>query len=268
MQSILAIDPAWTSGKPSGIALLRGAGRDWACIALAPSYAQFVALAEGTPIDWSTTPRGEWPGAVGLLNAAGQLTNGASVDLVTIDMPVATSEITGRRVADAAISRAFGGRGCSTHSPSATRPGAIGAALTAEFAELGYPLATSVTPKGTTQSLVEVYPHPALLELLGAEYRVPYKVDRAGKYWPNLTPSERRRKVVQTWRDIVTAVEMTISGADLPLPSPEAADTVGNSRLKRFEDALDALICGWIGIQYLLGLCTPHGDETTAIWTP
>jgi predicted RNase H-like nuclease len=268
VQSILAIDPAWTSGKPSGIALLRGSDRDWTCIALAPSYAHFVALAAGSPVDWSTTPRGEWPGAAGLLNAAGELSNGAPVDLVTIDMPVAISEITGRRLADAAISRTFGGRGCSTHSPSATRPGAIGAALTAEFAELGYPLATSVTPKGLTPSLVEVYPHPALLELMRAEYRVPYKVGNAGKYWRSLSPPERRQKIVETWREIVAALEMTISGADLPLPSPEESDTISNGSLKRFEDALDALICGWIGIQYLLGLCTPHGDETAAIWTP
>ena len=42
----------------------------------------------------------------------------APVDLVAIDMPIANLPITGRRVADRLVSAQFGGRGCSTHTPS------------------------------------------------------------------------------------------------------------------------------------------------------
>jgi hypothetical protein len=40
-------------------------------------------------------------------------------------MPLSIERITGRREADAAISRAFGGKGAAVHSPSVDRPGII-----------------------------------------------------------------------------------------------------------------------------------------------
>jgi predicted RNase H-like nuclease len=101
-----------------------------------------------------------------------------------------------------------------------------------------------------------------------ASYRVPYKVSKAGRYWPTVPPSERRRKLVETWDEILRALGDTISGADLPLPTPDEAEILRTSVLKRYEDALDALVCGWVGVQYLQGLCTAYGDGTAAIWTP
>jgi predicted RNase H-like nuclease len=268
VHTILAIDPAWTVRESSGVALVREVGEGWACVGLTPSYSQFVALADGTPVDWSTTPSSGEPPVSELLDSAQRLLEGAPVDLVTIDMPVATIPISGRRAPDAAISQAFGGRGCSTHSPSVERPGLISDRLRASFTDCGYPLATSVTPPGTTPALMEVYPHPALLVLLGADYRVPYKLSRARRYWPELSPSERRRATAETWRAIYEALSVKISGDALPLPPSDAIDGIGNTRLKRYEDALDALICAWIGIQYLQGNCSPYGDEFAAIWTP
>jgi predicted RNase H-like nuclease len=266
VKTILAIDAAWTITEPSGVALLRGMECDWTCVGLAPSQAQFLGLADGTPVDWSAKPTGQEPLASQLVDAARVLLDGAAIDLVTIDMPISTAEISGRREADSAVSKAFGARGCGTHSPSAKRPGTISSALTDQFAELGFPIATSAMPTGTSPALVEVYPHPALLILMNAVYRVPYKI--AKRYWPTLSPSERRRKVVQTWHEICAALAVTIVGAEVPLPSVDAVDHVGNAGLKRYEDALDALVCGWIGIAYLQGRCAPYGDETAAIWTP
>jgi predicted RNase H-like nuclease len=40
------------------------------------------------------------------------------------------------------------------------------------------------------------------------------------------------------------------------------------SALKRYEDALDALICGWVGVEYLAGRAVPLGNEDAAIWCP
>jgi predicted RNase H-like nuclease len=44
--------------------------------------------------------------------------------------------------------------------------------------------------------------------------------------------------------------------------------TMTTAALKRYEDALDALVCGWVGIEYLGGRCTAFGDTAAAIWTP
>ncbi len=203
MSAILAIDPAWTEAQPSGVALIEGAGGAWRCIAVAPSYHQFIALPEGWPVYWSERPFGGAPDVDALLEAASDLLGGSPVDLVTIDMPVATVEITGRRAADRAISREYGAKGCSTHSPNMVRPGAVGKALTEAFARRGYLVATTATAAGTTPVLVEVYPHTALLALMGAEYRLPYKVSRTGRYWPEIPPVERRRRLVGIWVEIL-----------------------------------------------------------------
>jgi predicted RNase H-like nuclease len=268
MRSVLGIDPAWTVHEPSGVALIRQAQASWDCLGLAPSYSQFLALADGEPVDWSSPTVGTEPDVHALLDAAQRLLGGASVDLVTIDMPVATTAIVGRRAADSAISLAFGGRGCAAHSPSPFRPGAISDNLRAAFAEHGYQLATSEVPVGQIPALAEVYPHPALLVLLNAQYRVPYKISRSPRYWPAAFPTERRRKLVEAWQEIRVALDRTISGADLPLPTSGLVDQFGNARLKRYEDALDALVCAWVGTQYLQGLCTYYGDDAAAIWTP
>jgi predicted RNase H-like nuclease len=267
MASILAIDAAWTAFEPSGIALLHGEEGDWRCQAVAPSYEQFVDLVNGSRVDWTARPTGNEPAVEEWLRIAEHL-NGAPVDLVTVDMPLSMSVINGRRAADDAISRAFGGRGCGTHTPNVKRPGEISDQLRIDFAELGYPLGTTRTPFGTTPALIEVYPHPALLLLLGADYRVPYKASRAGRYWPLLSPTERRRKIAGIWQEIYGALAANFSVSDLPLPTPDEAEHLRTSELKRFEDGLDALICGWVGIGYLQGRCTAYGDETAAIWTP
>ena len=38
--------------------------------------------------------------------------------------------------------------------------------------------------------------------------------------------------------------------------------------LKRYEDAIDALICCWVGTLYAKGNAKPLGDDTEAIWCP
>jgi predicted RNase H-like nuclease len=219
------------------------------------------------PVDWATSLTGGKPPVTSLLDASRRLLNGADVDLVTIDMPVATTVIRGRRACDSAISKEFGARWCSTHTPSTSRPGEMSDSLRTDFDGQRYPLAIKGTPVGTTPALVEVYPHTALLVLMDADRRVPYKIARAGKYWPNLAPAERRLKILRTWQEIHERLGVSISGADLPLLGLDALPP-GNRRFKPYEDALDALICGWVGIQYLSGNCVPYGDETAAIWTP
>lgn len=135
--AILGIDAAWTATEPSGIALLRGDASAWKCVAVSPSYSSFLAAAAGVPVNWSTAPTPSEPDVDALLGAARTMLNDTAVDLVTIDMPVATTPITGRRAADKAISTTFGGRGCSVHTPNAQRPGFIADLVRSGFAALG-----------------------------------------------------------------------------------------------------------------------------------
>src|SRR5271156_3481000 len=84
MTSILALDPAWTATEPSGVALLHQAKDRWKCVAVSPSYGQFVALAKGGPADWAHNPAAGRPDVDALLSAAQTLLEGRTVDLVTV----------------------------------------------------------------------------------------------------------------------------------------------------------------------------------------
>jgi predicted RNase H-like nuclease/ADP-ribose pyrophosphatase YjhB (NUDIX family) len=233
---------------------------------VAPSYPAFLALAGGAPVDWRAAPRAGAPPEARALLAAARQCAGAAVDVVAVDMPVALLPIRRRRAADDAASRAFGSRWCATHSPSALRPGALGARLTADFAARGYPLVTAAPPARPRRGLLEVYPHAALLALLRRWRRLPYKVGRARQAWPDRTPSERAAAVLREMRQIRAALVEGLGPLALPLPaSPFTRHFV---TLKRYEDALDALVCAWVGMRYAEGTAAALGDSTAAIWFP
>ena len=265
MTTILGIDAAWTAREPSGVALVKRRDARWHCLAVAPSYAALIGLADGHPIDWSQAAVGSVPDVPRLLQAAAALAD-EEITLVTLDMPVATTPILRRRVADQEVSRTFGARWCSAHSPGSARPGALGAALSLQFADLGYPIATASTPAGTARRLVEVYPHPALLTMLGRHVRVPYKVSKAAKYWKGKTAVERISLLIAEFAHIDRGLRRHFDDVPLTLPVAQQVSTL--SALKRYEDSLDALICCWVGSVFIAGDAFPLGDETAAIWCP
>jgi predicted RNase H-like nuclease len=252
---VLGIDAAWTAKQPSGVALVCSRGTSWQCLALAPSYASF-----GTQVDWKQRPVGGVLDGSALLAACVRIA-GALPDVIAIDMPLSTRAITCRRVADNAIASAYGARGLGTHSPNATRPGAIARAMYEGFAAHGYTLACTTTPAGTRRVMLEVFPHTAAIELLGATYRVPYKLSRIRQYWPERSPAEQRRALLSQWSRLRRALASQITGAPSRVPSTSTL-----AELKRHEDAMDALLCAWVGTRYLAGRARAHGDDTAAVW--
>jgi predicted RNase H-like nuclease len=257
---VLGIDAAWTAAQPSGVAVVQRRRGRWQCVAIAPSYASFVALAEGTPIDWRTRPLASVAACDALLAATTKLA-GARPDVIAIDMPLATTPIVARRAADNAIASAYATRGLGAHSPSEARPGPIAHAMRAGFAAHGYGLATAATRAGTRGVMIEVFPHAAAIALLGASYRIPYKLGRVTQYWPTSSPTERRRALLAQWTKLRRALATHVEGVTLRVP------TTGTlAALKRYEDALDAAICAWIGSEYLAKRARPYGDATAAVW--
>jgi predicted RNase H-like nuclease len=262
-RAVLGIDAAWTTGQPSGVALVVERGRGWTCAGVAPSYAEFARLGSGGAVDWAAPAVAGGEGDAGaLLAAADRLAPGAEVSVVAVDMPLARGPIRGRRACDDLFSSAFGARGLGVHTPSAARPGPIADRLRGSFGRCGYALATTAHRDG--RSLLEVYPHAAVLALVGSAYRVPYKLARAARYWPGATPTDRRARLLRAWQRILRALRQRIGGIELPLPRvPPAA-----GRMKRYEDALDAIVCAWVAIEFLAGRSRAYGDADAGIWTP
>lgn len=257
---VLGIDAAWTATRPSGVALaVRQTGR-WTLRAVAPSYDHFLALAEVTPL--TTRPAGSLPDAAALLAAAARLA-GKAVALVAVDMPLAHAPIVARRPSDNAIARAFGAWHCSTHSPSADRPGALSDTLRAGFAAAGYPLRTGDASAG---GLIEVYPHPALVRLAGGARRLPYKAGNSAKYWPGEPLAVRRGRLHAEWRRIAALLATRFDGLADQLPP--LADQPAGVAAKAHEDMLDAIVCAWVGVTALDGEADAFGDDDSAIWVP
>src|SRR4029077_20315698 len=113
--------------------------------------------------------------------------------------PLAYAPIVGRRTSDNKLSSAYGGHKCGTHTPSVVRPGALSTLLRGAFHLAGYPLLTSTIH---SKGLIEVYPHPALVELAQAPIRLPYKLSKVRSYWPSATPSERRALLCEQWEHL------------------------------------------------------------------
>ena len=262
MLAILGIDAAWTLTQPSGVALVAKHPTGWRLTAAEPSYQNFLARTDRSLLA-EERPSGSPPDASALLASAAMLSGGA-IDIVAVDMPLARSPIVERRFSDNEVSRAYGDRKCGTHSPSAKRPGRMSDELNQRFKREGYPLQTVAFK---TPGLIEVYPHPALVELADAKERLPYKASKVGVYWPELKErQERRERLYQQWDWIVDLLEREVAGVAAALPRL-GVDASG-VKLKAYEDVLDAIVCAWVGICALEGRAKPFGDENSAIWIP
>jgi predicted RNase H-like nuclease len=266
MTSVLGIDAAWGPKAPSGVALVSGQPRQgkrggWRVLAVAPSAETFCALAEGQAIDWGARSfAGGTVQAARLIEAARAL-GGEDVVCAAVDMPLARRRITGRRPCDNAIARRYVG----VHSPLPGRPGVFGRALQRGFERQGFALATA-GGQAPARALLEVYPHAALMVLLGLSERFPYKVSRSARYWPELSAAHRVRKLAAQWYALRTVLEFELG--PIPLPLPRSAKDATLARMKRYEDSLDAVICAWVGALYLEGQAEAFGDDDAAVWVP
>ncbi len=150
-----------------------------------------------------------------------------------------------------------------TRPPSPERPGPISTTFVSELARTGFPLLTeNIKPPG----VIEVYPQPSLIELMGAPERLPYKATKVRNYWPDLLPEVRKQRLVDTWHVIGQHLAAELDGLSEVLP--EITASASGRELKAYEDMLDAIVCVCSGICALEGRAVPYGDKTSAIWVP
>jgi predicted RNase H-like nuclease len=259
MRVVLGIDAAWTDKNPSGVAVATEEAEGWRLKGAFPSVEHFLAEAHKKPAP--ERPSGGVGHARALLEATRAMA-GRLPDLVAIDMPMALEPITTRRASDDALSRAYGAKWCAAHSPNALRPGPVSDHLREGFGEAGFPLCITEI---ATPGLMEVYPHPALVELCNEPKRLPYKVGKVRSYWPDAKPEHRRLLLSGEWSSIGTVLEPYLLGAGAFCNTFELTP----KRLKAQEDMIDAIICCICAIRALDGGAKPlAGDHLSAIWVP
>lgn len=256
--AVLGIDAAWTPENPSGVALVERVGGTWHCVEVAPSYQHFVGLDKHLELEAgvSLVPC--------VLLTAYEKSRSKHIQAVAVDMPLSRKVIEKRRVADDEISRMFGKAKCGTHSPNKVRPGLQSALLRDVFLQNGFSLATT-SGKGS-RGIFEVYPHVALLTLLGEFQRLPYKVCKSRSYWPTDTLEKRKTLLLDQFGRIHRELSRVIK--DIPLGIPEVKDVPCLAALKSIEDQLDALVCAWMAIKIVAEEAKPIGDDDAAIWIP
>ncbi|MDS7598336.1 DUF429 domain-containing protein [Agrobacterium tumefaciens] len=217
MTTILGIDAAWTSGQPSGVALVSSTASSWRLIFAGSSCGHRLDRGKGDRIPGSR-PLGAVAEAAAHVVVAEEIAE-SPVNLVAVDMLLSLVPITARRVSDNLISAAFGARHCSSHTPSAIRPGKIIDDLRGGFERCGY---RQLTKEVAVPYLLEIYPHPSLVELMSAEKRLPCKQGKVRNCWPSETPAGRGIELFETWLAIIHGLEQEIAGVSeiSILPSP------------------------------------------------
>ncbi|MCE5256002.1 MAG: DUF429 domain-containing protein [Spirochaetaceae bacterium] len=252
---VLGIDSAWSIKNPSGIALLRiDSGNTPTFVKAGRSYDEFLR----GKINWNGRP-GMSVDFERLLSSLDR-----QIDVVALDIPLSPTLISGRREADQAISKAFGGRKASTHTPTKDRPGQLGLTIFNQLEKFGFTWACRWIPP---RAFIEVYPHTAIIEAFGYKERFPYKVSKKRQYWPDAAPAQRNRNMIHNLNELRDRLSEAIQGME-DFHRLQPTQDYPEWYLKGYEDLLDGLVCALTGYHYLTKDIKPYGDETGVIWVP
>lgn len=170
---VLGIDAAWTYEQPSGVCLLEEENNSFRIIKLSPSYINFISEDENL----RSKPIGSKANLFKLLEKFSD----SEIDCIAVDMPLSETLITGRRSCENQVSRAYGAKGASTHTPNSERPGKISVDIVSDAKTLGYSLSL-LGKKTNIKPIIEVYPHTSIIEYLDLDYRYEYKVAKKNSY--------------------------------------------------------------------------------------
>lgn len=253
---ILGVDAAWTDKEPSGVALLKEVpGEKPEIIRVGRSYLEFSSGG----VNWNLPVVGSVPNFYDILKTIGK------IDVVALDIPLSPYPISCRRKADNIISGLYGNKGASTHTPNENRPGVISTMIFEQLTNQGFVLASKLSSR---PSFIEVYPHVAIIELFGYDYRVPYKVQKRSKYWPNESPRVRYMNSVEKLMELKHKLTLEVNGVsdfliDLDLESHHSIKF-----LKGYEDMIDSIISALVGYYFLIGKAKAYGDEYGYILVP
>jgi predicted RNase H-like nuclease len=165
---------------------------------------------------------------------------------ITIDGPTIINNRSGQRVCERELVSVYGGRKAGCHASNLTLyPKPEGVALSRKLERLGF----QHLARPSRRWQLEVYPHPAIIEIFGLPERHRYKKGVVG---------ERREGQMQLAAMISALNKSSVLALDIPKDllqffDASAIATLRGRALKHNEDALDAVICLYIAALYQRG---------------
>jgi len=187
-----------------------------------------------------------WGSALGddeaILSFIGQGVGRGSA-LVAIDAPLVVPNERGTRPCDRALSAAYRQHEAAAWPANRARLGVVrGEALVAHLGALGFVHSPSVQCRRPVRQVIEVYPHPAMIELFGLAKTLKYKARRNRSYGVRWEGLERLKELLASLARGEPALEADELLREL------AVRGMRGGKLKCAEDLLDACLTAYIAL--------------------
>jgi len=166
--------------------------------------------------------------------------------LVAIDAPLIVPNETGVRPCDREITRLFGRYHAGAHPANRRNLGRYGGLRGERLVELlerhGFAHVLNADQQGETRGIMEVYPHPAMVNLFGLGQILKYK-SRPGRTY------EMRWAELRRYQNHLRALSNAEPAIRLPSEiTDRQVEGLRGRALKRYEDLLDAAFCAYIAL--------------------
>jgi len=164
--------------------------------------------------------------------------------VVAVDAPLVVPNLEGTRPGDRELSRVYRRFGAGAYPANRRRfRGKVrGEELVRKLIELGFTSGPHVGRQAHGRRVVEVYPHPALVELFQLPRTLQYKARQGRSYEHRWAELER---LIGLLRGLEQGKPPLQAGAWLDLHDPRGLRGRG---LKALEDLLDGLLCAYIAL--------------------
>lgn len=215
----IGIDLAWGETNPSGWAVLKG---DQRCAEL---------------VEVNTLPSCE--------AVLARLKDHATASIVVaIDAPLIISNEKGQRRCETEIGRCYGAKGASCHSSNLSHCHPAGVRLASQLESLGFRHAPDLAHPENQRVMLEVYPHPALIELFRLRSIIKYKKGKVASRRKGQGDLQQRLRELSRF---TRPLACTPSLSEFLATQTKA---LRGAALKANEDKLDAIMCAYIAYHW------------------
>jgi predicted RNase H-like nuclease len=220
--TFMGIDLAWRSEKnPSGGAVLRG---DRQCARLMDLTASLASC----------------PAVLSYIE-----NHATASTYVAIDAPLIIPNKTGQRPCETSIGKRYSARHASCHSSNLSLyPQAASVHLASQLASRGFRHAPDLAHPESQRVMLEVYPHPALLELFRLPSIIKYK--KVNIAWKRSGQRELQERI----KELSLFAPPLESTPRLSEFLAANMNLLRGAALKANEDKLDAIVCAYIAYYY------------------